>query len=797
MRARDDRPRGVMSSVPAAALLAGVWTLVCLATLLIAPGAGAAEGCPNEARRLEQGEAALALPDCRAYEMVSPPRVTPYTDGTTGFEASLGGDRMSYFDDTPQAPESQFGIFYLSTRGADGWSSRDMIPPQSVANEKWCFPSLVYSPDLSKSVLQDGWRWGEGYPTYPDEKYENECGHDAPLLVSGEPLGAQNLFLHDNETPAQAGFYQLLNLTPSNLAARSAYFQAGSSDFTHILFTSAARLTGEAPAVPAVIQNGGRRVGEDLYETAGGVVRLVSILPGGEAVWGLPANGTESQSGLSSAVFTHGLSVDGERAFFYAGGEFGPNVGEPYHGGSLYLRENAGQARTEECSTPVRACTVQIDVAQGGPESGGGVFQWATPDGSKAFFTDDRKLTADSTAQAGKPDLYEYDLLRPLGARLADLTVHASEPADVLGVSGISEDGSRVYFVAMGLLSGEQTNSHGDEAQLGKANLYLRHAGATTFVAALEPPPTEEVETIPETKGDPCDWDSATNPVSMEIQRNCMSARVSPDGSFLAFNSQASLTGYDNTVVEPAEPGERDNEIFLYEAAGNQLSCASCDPANTPPTAEVNDGDPSIPTPMTGQNAKSETPGYLTRSLSDDGAVFFDTRNRLLPADVNGPKFDVYEYAGGSLRLISTGASPDNARFRDASASGDDVFFNTTQALVGRDSDNGVSLYDAHVGGGFAEPPAAPSPCESLEGEGACRVLLSPPQPSTSSGSAGFVGPSNPSPPPPPPPPPPSKRHCKKGFKRVKRHGHVVCRRVHSHHNRRGASRGPSREGHR
>jgi hypothetical protein len=767
--------------------------------LLLAPGAGAAEGCPNEARRLEQGAAALALPDCRAYEMVSPPRLAPFNnDTTTDFEASLGGDRMSYFVDTPQAPESKLGIFYLATRGADGWSSQDMIPPQSVANEKWCVPSLVYSPDMSKSVLQDGWDWGEGYPTYPDEKYGNECGHDAPLLVSGEPLGAQNLFLHDNETPTQTGFYQLLNLTPAKIAPRSAYFQAGSSDFSHILFTSPARLTGEAPAVPPVIQSSGRRVGEDLYEAVGGVVRLVSILPGGEPVWGLPANGTESQFPVSSAQFTHGLSVDGERAFFYAGGEFGENFGEPYHGGSLYLREHVGQARTEECTTPERACTVQIDAAQGGVESGGGVFQWATPDGSKAFFTDDRKLTADSTAQVGKPDLYEYDLLRPQGERLTDLTVDGSEPADVLGVSGISEDGSRIYFAAMGLLSGEQANSHGDEAQLGKANLYLRHAGATTFIAALEPepPPIEEKET--ETAGDPCDWDSATNPISTELKRNCMSARVSPDGSFLAFNSQASLTGYDNTVVEPEQPGERDNEIFLYDAAAKQLSCASCDPMNMPPTAHVNTGDPRIPPPMSGQNAKTETPGYLTRSLSDDGAVFFDTRNTLLPADVNSPKFNVYEYVGGSVRLISSGASPDNALFRDASASGDDVFFNTTQSLVARDGDNGVSLYDARVGGGFAEPPAPPPLCESLEGEGSCRMLLSPPPPSSSAGSASFVGPGNPSPPPPPPPTPPRpKRHCKKGFKPVKRHGHVVCRRAHRHHSRRSASRRAPRKGHR
>ena len=49
----------------------GAWVAVLTSTF--APGASlatAAEPCPNEARRLEQGPS--ALPDCRAYEMVTP-----------------------------------------------------------------------------------------------------------------------------------------------------------------------------------------------------------------------------------------------------------------------------------------------------------------------------------------------------------------------------------------------------------------------------------------------------------------------------------------------------------------------------------------------------------------------------------------------------------------------------------------------------------------------------------------------------------------------------------------------------
>ena len=55
------------------AFATSVSLIAILAILLtsVAP-AGASEGCPNEARREEQGAAGRALPDCRAYELVSP-----------------------------------------------------------------------------------------------------------------------------------------------------------------------------------------------------------------------------------------------------------------------------------------------------------------------------------------------------------------------------------------------------------------------------------------------------------------------------------------------------------------------------------------------------------------------------------------------------------------------------------------------------------------------------------------------------------------------------------------------------
>ncbi len=121
---------------------------------------------------------------------------------------------------------------------------------------------------------------------------------------------------------------------------------------------------------------------------------------------------------------------------------------------------------------------------RGASGSGGGHFEWASGDGSRVFFSDERDLVAGADASAGRPDLYEYDFERKQGERLQDITAGA-EGADVQGVSGVSEDGASVYFVADAALTGTQTNSQGATAQAGEANLYVRRKGSTTFIATL------------------------------------------------------------------------------------------------------------------------------------------------------------------------------------------------------------------------------------------------------------------------------------------------------------------------
>ena len=170
---------------------------------------------------------------------------------------------------------------------------------------------------------------------------------------------------------------------------------------------------------------------------------------------------------------------------------------------------------------------------------------------------------------------------------------------------------------------------------------------------------------------------------------------MTPDGKRLAFQSKASLTGYDN---RDASTGQPDAQVFLYDAETKKLVCASCNPSGVRPT-----GGSSLYSHF---NNKLEGYLYKPQNFSDDGSrLFFQSADGLVPRDSNG-LVDVYEFENGFVSLISNGTGSFDSFLQDVSASGNDVFFATADELVGQDQDNLVDLYDARVGGGFPAPVA-------------------------------------------------------------------------------------------
>lgn len=678
-----------------------------------------AGGCPNDQFRAGFG---AALPDCRAYELVTPanegsgvPGMTAITTDSLlpGFQVAGDGKGATYFSQNSSG-------YYLATRAAGGWSSQNLVPPQSGAYGNRCTPlagMFLYSADLSMGVLADGEGQSQSSST------GGGCGADDPNLVPGEPQGFQNLFLRDNTN----GTYQLIDVTPPGVTPSDAILDAGSSDLSHVVFDEQAQLTPDAPSGA-----------DDLYEWTGGKVRLVTYVPAsGSAQCGsgpaacTPVVGALA-GGQSSGGILHAVSANGSRIFF-AFPLSSPPPNPPVNG-NLYVRESGSS-------------TVQVDASQrstpdpGGPQ--GSTWMTASADGSTAFFLSCEKLTDDSTANssqvsplAGLPcadsaahltgnDLYAFDVTT---GKLSDLTVdhNAGDPvgADVQSVVGAGDDGSHLYLIANGVLA--------QGATPGQPNLYLYHAGAITFIATLAPSDFRI----------PGDGPFAGNVLAADT-------RVSPNGQFIAFTTTASPTGYDNVPSDPTACGDSSfpnlpcPEIFLYDAAAGNLSCVSCNPAGDPPVLGA------VLAPQRQLDGHVEfgpsLPGaYEPGSVSDAGQVFFDTPDALLPADVNG-KQDVYEYESGQLNLLSSGTSPENAWFANATPSGTDVFFVTSQQLLPQAVDTSPHLYDARVDGGFPVPPPPPPPCQG----DACRSGggATPPPAFGAPGSATFAGPGNQRPP--------------------------------------------------
>ena len=484
-------------------------------------------------------------------------------------------------------------------------------------------------------------------------------------------------------------------------------FVDATPDLAHVIFESGVPLLSGSAA--------------GLYEAeAGGGFQLVSVLPNGQPA-GDPEIGDEPVLGDESTNVRGAISDDGSRVIFYSAGIEEPYEVAEYH--RLYMHDTlTGQ-------------TLQLNAAQGVTEPVGEesevAFQAATPNGSRVFFSDTAPLTPESSQRPvfGAPnnpaDLYECEVIETAGklsCELKDLTPDpAAGSADVLNlIIGMSETGEQVYFVANGVLApggkpGDCTHTGQETPPAGAScNLYLWQNGTITFIA----PVSDE---------DSGDWGSLKGSgkegthVEPRPDLADLTARVSPDGEYLAFMSNQPLTGYDNQDVNT--PAVRDQEVYLYQASTRQLTCVSCNPNG--PSAGVLD------TPLSGeglglvvdrrgdwlgQYLAGSIPGWTPlgldgathqpRYLSNNGRLFFNSPDQLVPQASNG-KEDVYEYeppgvgsctqTTGCISLISSGSAQQESAFVEASENGDSAFFITAQPLVAADHDTNYDLYDARV----------------------------------------------------------------------------------------------------
>ena len=144
-----DGPRGAPAG-PLSSVIALVVFMACLAMLGFGSSpAWAADGCPNAGLRAQNNS--TRLPDCRAYEMVSP----SYKEGFAINQQSFSDEGAVSFTSLGLFAGSTLGVLateYFATRSSAGWTTVAPAPPagtfQTTINPATEGPSADFGKSL-------------------------------------------------------------------------------------------------------------------------------------------------------------------------------------------------------------------------------------------------------------------------------------------------------------------------------------------------------------------------------------------------------------------------------------------------------------------------------------------------------------------------------------------------------------------------------------------------------------------------------------------------------------------------
>jgi hypothetical protein len=613
-------------------------------------------GCSNEALRAESFS--LNLPDCRAYEMVTPPFKAGF-DLYAGGGVSLDGSTVGFLTNGAFAGIQQAGTAnsYQAVRGPSGWSSSSLLPPSSVlAQPQYANPDLIDQTQDLKTTL-----WSLHKPG------ESNVTEDIYLR---RPDGQFVLVGPSQTRPAKQD--------PSGILTT---YRGGSADLSHILFQSTYDLLGTGET--------------GLFEYAGAgtsapELRLVGLEDGGQHLI------SRCRIGLGDAIgdLAHNaISRDGRTIFFTVRPESCP-LGEGIDFAELYARTDDGR---HTVAVGISHCTRVAPEPVCGPSSGD-LYRGAANDGSAVFFTTSQQLLNEDT-DSGE-DLYRYDLT---GSGLERISVpEAGHSAEVEGVEAIADDGSLVYFVAKGVLAAN-VGADGTDPTAGANNFYVwnRDAsgpGRVRFIAQL--PSGAEAQL----------W--STGQIIHQ-------AYPTPDDNSLTFASFGQLTADDtDTSLDVYRYSVGDSALQRIsiaapgaaQGAGNGPLDATLGPAvggSGVPSLPYADVSKASGRPVSDDGAFSffQTTEALSpedHNTSMDVYGFHDGHVALISDGVVTPQNPL------NPNSLLFGTSP----------SGHDVFFMTRAGILPQDTDGGsTDIYDARIRGGFPQPPPAAG-CETAKCQG-------------------------------------------------------------------------------
>ena len=562
---------------------------------------------------------AVALPDGRAYEQVTPVDKNGADIGTTfgqpvtGVAVAADGTRAAYFSATPFDGTSNGLVttWYRSTRGSGGWATDSLSPPLPISAGGLDIEfSHTFNSNLSLGIFSSPFGYDPADTDGPDAGHFPASGwYDTYAFSGGSPV------LFSRGTVGGDGHFE-------------SFFVGASNDLSHVVFESQEKLL---PSLPDLTGSG-----YYVYERSGGTTQLVNVDGGGALIDTDGATVGDRRAGGGFENNDEGnarnaVSDDGSKVVFES----------PYPGSGtptkVYLRDTvAGTTTNVSPNTTSDA-----------------LFAGASADASKIFFLTTEALTGDDLDTDN--DLYMYDVAADTLTRVSHGS--GSEDANVAGVAAVSDNGSHVYFVAMNQLGGNGTN--------GQPNLFRYDTGTdtTAFVATLsgsdsnvwsDDEPLHAAFTTP--NGRTLAFLSVQNLTSYDAQghREVYVYRILPQGVVCAScrTNGTAPTG-DADLGFRGDPGfsfgwvnpltDDGSRVFFNTSDtlnGNDVNGLAPGTFGQPGSQDVYEWDGVPKLISDGESVYGSALAGVSPSGND---VFFYTRSALVSSDVDGGENDIYD----------------------------------------------------------------------------------------------------------------------------------------------------------
>jgi hypothetical protein len=595
--------------------------------------------CGNELLRAENNS--LALPECRAYEQISPVLKAGYKADLFGFSE---GNSVLYRSGAGNIANSgqgyPTGSFYVAERTAGGWET---VPNLNSGSTLFSGPEALtrshYTPTFYSDDLRSSYWFVAPGGTFSDEwdSYLRNPDGRFTLIGHGTPRGAN--------AP--------VDIKPVG----------GSADLSHVVLEG----VGSEPGV------------YEFVGTGNSAPRRVDLDDAGQPISG--CNGSSTPIGPRVGAEGKAVSSDGRTIIFIAVGGCGsgPPADEVWarvDGTSSYDASESHCSRID-CNAPAPAR-----------------FAGAARDGSSVFFTTTQQLLNSDTDNAN--DLYVYHLPTATDPNPSPALTEVSGsgpganteegvrvspaflvPSTVEGVT-VSSDGSTAMFVSSAVLAGND-DAYDEAAHQGDENLYVWHSDAAD--------PEGEVMFVGRL---------ARNDLAPAIEGAVHTSEMTPDGRYVVFNTASSLVPTD------ADDGY---DVYRYDTESGRLARVSTGPLGAGGNAggfNAYLASPfrGTPTAQTGD----PWPSPLSIS-ADGKDIVFATTEGLVDRDGNGTTDVYLWKAGRVSLISSgtAGNNVSDAEFA-VDASGQDIYFVTGDPLSSTDADAIRDVYDARVGGGFSAP---------------------------------------------------------------------------------------------